>query len=354
MMKVASHNKHRLIGMLMVGASLRTRRGASGRDESQRTDRAADSSATELSQRLAGKRQISTKAQKRHHRRRHRAADVLSAVRPAANCVAKGGSANFAIGWYNVDKNPPTTTRRFYVPVDMRPALIPGREQRHSILFPFSALPQVAADRVLKAASIRMNSAYKNGLIGFVLIPNPNGTGTGNATQYHYTEHRFNVQCTQRDQGPWYFRPRFTSPRSSTIPSTSALRISTSKTPGQRRRQRQRSGLRRLPVPLHRHQLRRRRRAVHHRHQQGPASSASRSATAPRSAARRSCSPPRTWRSATAWTNNCDGQVDEGNLCPVGQICDRGRCTVNRGGEITCPRGLACDNGRCIESSAWA
>ena len=57
----------------------------------------------------------------------------------------------------------------------------------------------------LTAASIRSNAKYKGGLIGFVLVPNPNGTGAG-AAQYHYTEHRFNVYCSKcTTPGPWYF-----------------------------------------------------------------------------------------------------------------------------------------------------
>ncbi|MDI1430143.1 MYXO-CTERM sorting domain-containing protein [Polyangium sorediatum] len=120
--------------------------------------------------------------------------------------IAKGGGANFAVGWYNVDDSVPSENPPKYVPVDLGANLnMAAPNSDIQILFPFSgALPP--PDQVnLSAVSIRENPAYKGGYIGFVLIPNPNGTGNGNATQYHYTEHRFNVTCTLcSNPGPWY------------------------------------------------------------------------------------------------------------------------------------------------------
>jgi len=49
--------------------------------------------------------------------------------------------------------------------------------------------------------------------------------------------------------------------------------------------------------------------------------------------------------------NDCDGQVDNGNmLCAAGQTCLRGRC-VNPCGdlEFPCPKGLVCKMGLCID-----
>ena len=120
--------------------------------------------------------------------------------------VAKGGGANFAVGWYNVDDARPSNMPPLYVPVDTGGGLnTPAGNSDIQILFPFSGgLPPVD-QRTLDSVSIRQNPAYKGGFIGFVLIPNPNGTGNGNATQYHYTEHRFNTNCTLcTNPGPWY------------------------------------------------------------------------------------------------------------------------------------------------------
>ncbi|WP_437946058.1 hypothetical protein WME98_35310 [Sorangium sp. So ce296] len=120
--------------------------------------------------------------------------------------IAKGGGANFAVGWYNVDDSRASDDPPKYVPVDTRANLnTAAPESDIQILFPFSTSLPSAAMRELTAVSIRESPAYAGGLIGFVLIPNPNGTGTSNATQYHYTEHRFNVACTRCETpGPWY------------------------------------------------------------------------------------------------------------------------------------------------------
>ncbi|WP_437337106.1 hypothetical protein [Sorangium sp. So ce394] len=120
--------------------------------------------------------------------------------------IAKGGGANFAVGWYNVDDSRASDDPPKYVSVDTGANLnTAAPESDIQILFPFSTSLPPAAMRELTAVSIRESPAYAGGLIGFVLIPNPRGTGTSNATQYHYTEHRFNVACTAcATPGPWY------------------------------------------------------------------------------------------------------------------------------------------------------
>lgn len=118
--------------------------------------------------------------------------------------IAKGGGANFAVGWYNVDDSRPDNDPPVYVPMDLGANLnVADPTSDIQILFPFaSGLPAMVD---LTAVSIRQSPAYLGGTIGFVLVPNPNGTGSGNASQYHYTEHRFNTQCTQcSTPGPWY------------------------------------------------------------------------------------------------------------------------------------------------------
>lgn len=120
--------------------------------------------------------------------------------------IAKGGGANFAVGWYNADPTRPDDDPPLYVPVDNGANLnVAAAASDIHILFPFSSAlpPPNMVD--LSAVSIRQDPAYAGGTIGFVLVPNPNGTGNANATQYHYTEHRFNVNCTQcAIPGPWY------------------------------------------------------------------------------------------------------------------------------------------------------
>jgi MYXO-CTERM domain-containing protein len=48
--------------------------------------------------------------------------------------------------------------------------------------------------------------------------------------------------------------------------------------------------------------------------------------------------------------NDCNGKVDDGNLCDPGLVCDRGTCVpACDSGEFQCSGALVCDNGFCIE-----
>lgn len=51
--------------------------------------------------------------------------------------------------------------------------------------------------------------------------------------------------------------------------------------------------------------------------------------------------------------NDCDGTVDEGELCPTDKICVRGSCVFScAAGEFSCPYGWACGaDGYCIEEA---
>jgi MYXO-CTERM domain-containing protein len=51
--------------------------------------------------------------------------------------------------------------------------------------------------------------------------------------------------------------------------------------------------------------------------------------------------------------NDCNGMVDDGNLCPAGKICDKGQCVgLCSTGEITCPLGTMCNpDGYCIDTA---
>lgn len=46
--------------------------------------------------------------------------------------------------------------------------------------------------------------------------------------------------------------------------------------------------------------------------------------------------------------DNCDGNVDEGNPCPTGMVCDKGTCVQQCAGEFPCPAPLVCaQDGYC-------
>jgi MYXO-CTERM domain-containing protein len=51
--------------------------------------------------------------------------------------------------------------------------------------------------------------------------------------------------------------------------------------------------------------------------------------------------------------NDCNGQVDDGNLCPESQVCVRGKCVgACNTGEFNCPSPLVCgQDGFCIEAA---
>jgi MYXO-CTERM domain-containing protein len=49
--------------------------------------------------------------------------------------------------------------------------------------------------------------------------------------------------------------------------------------------------------------------------------------------------------------DDCNEMTDEGDLCPAGDVCDRGQCVHRCGGEFGCGLGLACDEARgfCVD-----
>jgi hypothetical protein len=48
--------------------------------------------------------------------------------------------------------------------------------------------------------------------------------------------------------------------------------------------------------------------------------------------------------------NDCNGEVDDGDLCNPGEICLRGTCVgACDTGEFQCDPGLSCDNGYCVD-----
>jgi MYXO-CTERM domain-containing protein len=48
--------------------------------------------------------------------------------------------------------------------------------------------------------------------------------------------------------------------------------------------------------------------------------------------------------------NDCNGMVDDGDLCPTGQVCDQGTCVKACGSnEFKCQGSLRCDDGFCVD-----
>jgi uncharacterized membrane protein YgcG len=49
--------------------------------------------------------------------------------------------------------------------------------------------------------------------------------------------------------------------------------------------------------------------------------------------------------------DNCDGMVDNGAVCPAGEVCDKGMCVTScSNGEFVCPPNLACSSdGHCVD-----
>ncbi|AUX40901.1 hypothetical protein SOCE26_023030 [Sorangium cellulosum] len=269
--------------------------------------------------------------------------------------IAKGGTANFAVGWYNVDDSRGSDDPPRYVSVDRGANLnTPAPASDIQILFPFSSSLPAAAMRELSAVSIRENPAYAGGLIGFVLIPNPNGTGTGNATQYHYTEHRFNVECTACETpGPWYSDLIY---RSNELPNTFYLgfedldfrnaagaagvngndldyedflfRFSGITCPeaGQPCEVDENIGACRLGMTdcdAHGETI-----------------------------CKPFVEPGSQSEQCDGVDNDCNGEIDESAPCPDSKVCSRGLCVDRCGsGEFRCQEGLVCDDGLCVEAA---
>ena len=274
----------------------------------------------------------------------------------AGKYIAKGGGANFAIGWYNVDSARASNNPPKYVPTNLGAGLnTPAANSDIQILFPFSnALP--AADmRDLKAATIRSNPNYKNGLIGFALIPNPNGTMANPATQYHYTEHRFNIQCTKctgagEKNGPWYSILTYKSKKLDSTFYLGFEDLDFADASGA-------AGTNGNDLDYEDFLFR----------FTGIACvGAGTSCTVP--GQQGSCQfgvtecdgqgtlfckqltqPGTNTEKCDGIDNDCNGTVDENAPCPVGQLCDKGRCTMNCSGEFPCADGLSCDQGRCVD-----
>ncbi|WP_437679618.1 hypothetical protein [Sorangium sp. So ce131] len=269
--------------------------------------------------------------------------------------ITKGGTANFAVGWYNVDDSRASDDPPKYVSVDRGANLnTPTPESDIQILFPFSSSLPSAAMRELSAVSIRENPAYAGGLIGFVLIPNPNGTGTGNATQYHYTEHRFNVQCSACETpGPWYSDLIY---RSNELSNTFYLGFEDLDF----RNAAGAAGINGNDLDYEDFLFRFSGITCPEAGQpcevDGNIGACLLGMTDCDAHGETICKPfvePGSQpEQCDGVDNDCNGEVDEGAPCPDNQVCSRGLCVDRCGsGEFLCQEGLVCDDGLCVEAA---
>ncbi len=269
--------------------------------------------------------------------------------------IAKGGGANFGVGWYNVDDNRPSTSPPKYVPVDEAANLnVAAANSDIQILFPFSGTLPPPNQVDLTAVSIRQSPAYLGGFIGFVLVPNPNGTGSANATQYHYTEHRFNIQCTLcQSPGPWYSDLIY---KSKQLPDTFYLGfedLDFTNAAGA-------AGINGNDLDYEDFLFRFTGVACSGAGQPcdvpGGVGACSKGITDCDAQGQTVCMPtlqpgaqPETCEGID---NDCNGIIDDGAPCPENKVCSNGTCVAPCGsGEFTCPVGFTCDKGLCFENT---
>ncbi|MBL9004358.1 MAG: hypothetical protein JNJ46_08935 [Myxococcales bacterium] len=298
--------------------------------------------------------------------------------------IYKGGGARFGIGWYNErnDNGSARTTAPLYR-FNKGDINQTAADSDIQLLVPFTRGGADISDDSLPldipVASIRSNPRYSGGLIGLALIPKPISndaccagaagasclgscrmaggggccdTNNGNATQYHYTEHKWNVQCnacTFRKGGPWYSHLIY---RSTKLDNTFYLGFEdldfrdadgaagingndldyedfvfqftglTCLGAGQACEDSTRQGSCRIGVTECNGQGQIFCKAIVN---------------------------PSTER-CDGLDNDCNGTVDDNAPCPQGLICDRGKCVGSCLDEFPCPpnSGLVCDRGRCV------
>jgi hypothetical protein len=266
--------------------------------------------------------------------------------------VAKGGGANFAIGWYNVDDNRMSNNPPRYVPTDLAGGLnTPAANSEIFILFPFSGALPPANMLDLTASSIRMSPNYLGGLIGFALIPNPNGTGNANATQYHYTESRFNTYCALcSSPGYWISTLIYKSNQLANTFYLGFEDLDFLNAAGN-------AGVNGNDLDYEDFLFRFSGIACVGAGQpctvstnQGACQIGVTDCDAQGTIICKAITGPSV-ELCDGIDNNCDGNVDNGATCPAGQVCDRGRCSTSCSSEFPCGNGLSCDEGRCIDSA---
>jgi MYXO-CTERM domain-containing protein len=269
--------------------------------------------------------------------------------------IAKGGGANFAVGWYNVDDAIPSNNPPKYVPVDNGAGLNTAAANSDiQILFPFSGALPPPGQVDLNAVSIREHPAYKGGYIGFVLIPNPNGTGNANANQYHYTEHRFNVECTLCSMpGPWYSDLIYKSKQIANTIYLGFEDLDFVNAPGTQ-------GLNGNDLDYEDFLFRFTGVACPGAGEPcdvpgafGVCAKGISDCDAQGNLTCKSVLQPGSQAEACdAIDNDCDGVVDDDAMCPEGEVCHNGSCVEScESAEFPCLPGFACKNDLCVEQA---
>jgi MYXO-CTERM domain-containing protein len=238
-----------------------------------------------------------------------------------ATFVLKQSGSSLGVGWYNAD--PAATTP-------------PALGDIH-VIVPAGT----AVGAVITAADIRTDAAYAGGQIGFALV----------GGQTFYTEARFNPQCTScATPGPWIMAVIYPS----TTTANAFYIAFEDGTVGSSPSSFNNDGDYNDYVFLF----------------EGitctgggepcdtgmPGICAAGLTQCTRSGTE--CAPSVVGRAeiCNGLDEDCDGMVDDGELCATGFVCDRGTCVGRCGsGEFTCDFGLSCSaDGFCVEEACAA
>lgn len=301
--------------------------------------------------------------------------------------IYKGGGARFGIGWYN-EKLDDGTARRTAPLYRFEKGNInqTAADSDIILLVPFTQggtdLDDAALPIEIAAASIRSSPRYRQGLIGLALIPKPISndnccagaagasclascrtvgggsccdTANAKATQYHYTQHIWNTRCsacTFRRDGPWFSHLIY---KSTKLDNTFYLGfedldfVDADGAAGVNGNDLdyedfvfQFSGLTCLGAGKPCEDAKR----------EGACRSGVTECDGKGGIFCKALVSPTSER-CDGLDNDCNGAIDDGATCPVGQICDRGRCVGSCLDEFPCPpnSGLVCDRGRCVNSA---
>ena len=240
-----------------------------------------------------------------------------------AKLVLRQTGSSLGVGWYNVD------------PLATAP---PAPSEIYTI-FP----PGATVGTVVAGADIRSDTRYKGGLIGFTLIG-------ASGFQYHYSQSKWNVQCTDRKScsvdKPWIASVSYLSKNT---PNQFYLAFEdgnfSSSTFGNDGDYNdyvyQFTGLTcqggGQPCKVT---------GVN-----GICADGVSQCVVGGGTTCKQLITPEAVEKCDGLDNDCNGKVDDGATCAVGLTCDKGHCVSSCDLEFPCLNGLACDNGRCVDAA---